>query len=96
MYKGKWTEQDITNKELIEDMKEKGEIAYGLTDDNIPITLNNLIDFCKEQNIDFNKPVFLECPDGYFPLAYHHNGMAISPDGNEYELGVLVLSDGDW
>ena len=85
---------DRINKALIENMKSKGEIIEGLIDGNAPITLNNLIDFCKEQSIDFDSPIFLECSDGYFPLAYYHNGVGYSDDGNEYPLGVLVITDG--
>ena len=94
MYIGEWTELDEKNKRLIEEMKRKGEIAYGLADNNVAITLNNLIDFCKEQKIDFDKPILLECPDGYFPLSYYHNGVSYNENGEEYNLNVLVITDG--
>lgn len=96
MYNGEWTQTDEQNKQLIDKMLEKGEIAYGLVHNNRAITLNMLIDFCKEQKIDFDKPIFLECPNGYFPLAHHYNGNAWSDDGEEYKLDVLVLMDGEW
>lgn len=96
MHIGRWTKKDEVNEKLIEEMEEKGEIAYGLVNNNRAITLNMLIDFCKQQNIDFDKPVFLECPDGYFPLANYHNGVAYDSENNEYSLGVLVIEDGEW
>ena len=96
MYIGEWTEIDKKNKKLIEKMRNKGEIAYGLENNNRAITLNMLIDFCKEQNIDFDKPIFLECPDGYFPLAHYYNGVAHNDDEEEYNLDVLVIMDGEW
>lgn len=85
----------MTNTELIEYMEEKGEIAYGLEKGNQPVTLNDLIDFCKKEKIDFNTPIFLNCPDGYFPLAYYYNGMAQDGAGNDYTLGILVIDDGN-
>ena len=96
MHKERNSAVDKLNKERINMMKEKGEIAYTLEDKSAPVTLNTLINFCKEQNIDFEAPIFLECPDGYFPLAYYHNGVGHSDDGNEYTLGVLVITDGEW
>lgn len=90
------TDIDKKNIKLIEQMKAKGEIAYGLADGNVPITLSDLIAFCNENGIDFDKPVFLECPDGYFPLAYYHNGVSIDANGSQYDLGVLVISDGEF
>lgn len=91
-----WTEIDKKNKKLLEDMKEKNEILYGLEEGNVPITLNDLIRFCKEENIDFDKPILLECPDGYFPLAFYHNGVGYNEDGSNYNLGCLVITDGNW
>ena len=95
MYVGEWTEIDEANKNLIEKLKDEYHIAYGLVDDNRAITLNMLIDFCKEQKIDFDKPIFLECPDGYFPLAHFHNAYANNAKG-EYNLNLLAIADGDW
>lgn len=86
----------MTNKDLIKYMLDKGEIAHGLIGKNVPITLNDLIEYCKTEGIDFDTPIFLNCPDGYFPLAYYHNGKGHTTDGNEYSLGVLVLEDGEW
>lgn len=96
MYIGEWTELDEQNKQLIDKMLENHEIAYGLMNNNRAVTLNMLIDFCKEQNINFDKPIFLECPNGYFPLAHSYNGTALNDDGEEYNLDVLVLMDGEW
>ena len=77
---------DKKNKEFIARMEVEEKIAYGLSNEHVPITLNNLIDFCKEQDIDFNSPVFLECSEGYFPLAHYHKAET---------LNCLVLTDAE-
>lgn len=77
---------DEKNKEFIKRMKEEGVIAHGLINGSVPITLNNLIDFCKSQNIDFDSPIFLECSDGYFPLTYYHKAEA---------LDCLIITNGE-
>ena len=84
------------NIRLLNDMKEKGEIAYGLVKGNMPVTLNDLIKFCKDREIDFDNPILLECPGGYFPLAYIHEGTAMDENEKEYTLGCMVITDGEW
>jgi len=90
------TKIDEYNKVLINRMKAKGEIAYGLENRNVPVTLNDLIEFCKEERISFNSPILISCPDGYFPLAYYHNAMATNENGSVYTLDCLAILCGEW
>lgn len=85
---------DELNINLINSMKEKGDICCGLEEGNVPITMNDLINFCIEQNISLDAPILIGCPDGYFPLAYYHNGVSEDEYGNNHDLGMLVIDDG--
>lgn len=87
---------NMTNAELINHMLEKGEIAYGLKEGNIPVTMNDLIEICNEEGISLDAPILLECPTGYFPLAYCHNAVANDENGKEYTINCLALTDGEW
>ena len=87
---------DELNINLINAMKEKGDIICGLEEGNVPITMNDLINFCIEQNISLDTPILIGCPDGYFPLAYYHNGEMHDEYGNAHDLGMLVIDDGDF
>lgn len=90
------TKIDDKNKLLINKMVEKGNLSYGLNENNVPITLNNLIDFCKEENISLDAPILLETVNGYYPLAYYHNAIGHNDNDEEYKLYCLAITDGEW
>lgn len=92
----KWTKTDLLNKRVIDKMVENGELYQGLEENNVPITLNDLIDFCKKENIRFDTPILLETVDGYYPLACYHNAIAHDDNDKEYKLYCLAITDGEW
>lgn len=87
-------EIDRENKKLLDHMVQKGEIQYGVVGENVPITLNNLIEFCKAEGISFDAPILLDS-NCLYPLAYYYNPYIEDNQGDEHSLGLLtIITDG--
>ena len=84
-------EIDQENKKLLDHMVQKGEIQYGVVGENVPITLNNLIELCKTEGISFDAPILLDSNGGFYPLAYYYNPEVVGNDNNPYMLGLLTI-----
>lgn len=78
----------MNNSQLVHQLFNENKIAFDLKIGCLPVTLNDLIQYCKNNNISLDSPIFMDCPDGLFPLAYYYE--------SENNPGYLTLADGEW